>query len=59
MQTQSELWLNVCDGLYPGLDQDRVLFLGMQAAGEYYRREDTSLAQLYSQYLMLRKLQDV
>jgi hypothetical protein len=59
MQTQSELWLNVCDGRYPDLDQDRVLLLGMQAAGEFWRGMDTSLACLYSQYLMLRKLQDV
>jgi len=51
-----ETWILLAQERYPKLNENEIKRLSMKAASEWYLGEDTELASLFDQYVMLKNL---
>jgi hypothetical protein len=57
MKTSQEVWLSVCEDKFPGKTQEEIMRYFYSAATDWsLGPTDTPLAQLFDQYLVIKKL---
>lgn len=56
MSQNTDTWVMVVQEHYPKLNESELKVLTIQAANEWYLGEDTKLANLFDQYVMLKHL---
>ena len=59
METKKDIWLAVCEGRFPGQSEDHIMAYSMKAASDWYHGDDTELARLFEQYVMIKTLKGI
>lgn len=55
---RQEIWLAVSRDRYPELATDQLMALSLPAAAAWYSNDDSELANMFDQYVMLKNLHD-
>ena len=56
MDDKKEIWQTLASEKYPALTEDQLGALSLEAATLWYTGEETELAKLFDQYVMIKNL---
>ena len=59
METKRDIWLAVCEGQFPRKSEDQIMAYSTKAASDWYHGDDTELAKLFEQYVMIKTLKGI
>ena len=59
LNTKLGIWVTLAQEKYPGLSISKLEALSMEAATAWYANDQSELANLFEQYVMLKQLKDM